>query len=117
MANKKQSIAKNTKKTAVIIISLSIIIVILIGYICYDKFFKNKHAGFAGRNFQLSESQINDITSFFNSNASLDEVKSYCAENMANCFYYCRNINPNHEICKELSNYTRGRVQGGPPQQ
>jgi len=65
----------------------------------------NNHRGFSGRNFQsnLSEAQINDLTSFFNSNYTSGEIKSYCEQNRMNCMYYCRNINQDNEICKNMT--------------
>lgn len=61
-------------------------------------------------NFQIDEETKTKITSFFDSTSNMDEIKSYCEQNRMYCAYYCRNINPNHEICKELGNYTG---QGG----
>jgi hypothetical protein len=54
-------------------------------------------------NFQLNETQINELTSFFNSNHTSGEINSYCEQNRMNCMYYCKNINQNNEICKNMT--------------
>lgn len=119
------------KKTIKVIIAL-VILLVAIGIISGCGSNNNQQASEPGRvnnqfngtrNFQLNESQISEINSFFNSNPSPDEVKNYCVQNMANCAYYCRNINPNNDVCKELGsyngrpgNFTRnGNYTGRPP--
>jgi hypothetical protein len=61
-------------------------------------------------NFQpnLSESQIKELTSFFNENHTPEEVSSYCEQNMMNCFYYCKNMNQSKEICGNMTNMPAG---------
>jgi hypothetical protein len=76
------------------------------GTLYFTGFFIHKRPGFPGRNFQLNESQVNDINSFFSSNPSISDMQDYCTNNRGYCFYYCRNINPNSEICSEIMNYT-----------
>ena len=51
---------------------------------------------------QLTDEQIQEVTSFFNSTTDINEIKDYCDSNRMNCFYYCRSINPDHEICSQL---------------
>jgi len=74
----------------------------------------NNHRGFPGRNFQfnLNESQINEINSFFSGNHTSREINSYCEQNRLNCMYYCRNINQNNEICKNMTVPTNQFSQG-----
>ncbi len=65
-----------------------------------------------GGNFQMSEETKNQVTAFFNQTSDISEIKAYCDQNRGNCIYYCRNINKDHEICKDLMNYTfQGRRQ------
>lgn len=62
---------------------------------------------FLGRgSLQIDDKTKNEITSFFESTSDINTINSYCAQNRMNCLYYCRNINPNHEICQNLMNYT-----------
>jgi len=58
-------------------------------------------------NFQITEAQINEVTSFFDNTLDINEINSYCGQNRQYCVYYCRNINPEHEICEEISNFSR----------
>jgi hypothetical protein len=55
-------------------------------------------------NFQIDDKTKNEITSFFNSTSDINTIISYCGQNRVNCAYYCRNINPNSGICKEITN-------------
>lgn len=68
---------------------------------------------FPGRgNFQIDENTKNQITSFFQGTSDINEIRSYCDQNRMNCFYYCREINPEHEICSEIqmpANRSMGR--------
>ncbi len=59
------------------------------------------------RNFQITDATKNEITSFFDSTSDLNEINSYCQQNRMYCAYYCRDINPNHEICTQLQNFSR----------
>lgn len=58
-------------------------------------------------NFQIDENTKNEITSFFDSNPDSNEINSYCEQNRMYCAYYCRNINPDHEICSQFQNMNR----------
>jgi hypothetical protein len=98
------------KKTLVIILASVIVVIIIIGavigFLYYKGFFYPK-GRFRGRNLQLNQSQIDDVTSFFSSNPGSDQIQSYCQENRENCFYYCRNINENMNYCEQMMNNTR----------
>lgn len=72
------------------------------GYILHNNINRNFIQGRGS--FQINEAQINEVTSFFESTSDINELRTYCENNRANCFYYCRNINPSHEICKEIIN-------------
>jgi hypothetical protein len=60
-------------------------------------------------NFQVDENTQNEIISFFDSITDINQIRDYCNNNRQNCFYYCRSINSEHEICKEINNFTRNR--------
>jgi len=75
----------------------------IIGYMLHS----NINGNFAPKgNFQIDEQTKIEIQTFFNSTSDMSEIKSYCDSHIANCFYYCRNVNQDHEICSELGNYT-----------
>ena len=93
----------------IIVIIILIIIGITAGYLYYKGFFNNKQPRFPRQNFQLNESQINEVTSFFNSSPTSEQIQNYCNASRMNCFYYCRNINPENNYCKELVNFTQGQ--------
>jgi hypothetical protein len=109
---------KKSLKIIVLIISILIVVGgIVFGTLYFTGFFVH-NGNFPRRNFQLNETQINDINSFFSSNPSLSEMQTYCSDNRGSCFYYCRSINPNSEICSQIANYTQfNRTRGGMPPQ
>lgn len=94
------------------------VIVLLISnlFFGYMFFFHNKRpgAGFRGDfpQMQLSDEQIQSVTSFFESTTDIDEITNYCnnQENRMLCFYYCREINSAHAYCSQL-------MQGRPDSQ
>lgn len=109
------------KSVKITIIVVSILLVVggaVFGTLYFTGFFAH-NGNFPRRNFQLNESQINDMNSFFGSNPSLSEMQTYCTNNRGYCFYYCRNINPNSKICSQIANYTRfnNMTQGEAPSQ
>ena len=53
-------------------------------------------------NFQIDEETKSQILSFFEETSDLDEINSYCEENMMHCGYYCMEINPDYEICNQI---------------
>jgi uncharacterized membrane-anchored protein YhcB (DUF1043 family) len=60
--------------------------------------------------FQIDENTKNEITSFFESASDINEINSYCEQNRIYCAYYCREINPDHEICSRFQNFNRSGV-------
>jgi hypothetical protein len=106
------------KSIKITIIIISVLIVVggaVFGTLYFTGFFSHR-GNFPRGNFQLNQTQINDINSFFSSNPSLSDVQTYCSTNRGSCFYYCRTINPDDEICSQIMNYTRfNRTQGGVP--
>jgi len=63
-------------------------------------------------NLKIDENTQNEITSFFNSDPNTDAINTYCGQNRMYCAYYCRNINPSHEICSQYPNISRGGNDG-----
>lgn len=59
-------------------------------------------------NFQLDEKTKNEISSFFESTTDISIIESYCNQNRFNCMYYCRSVNPNHEICSQMPMMRQG---------
>jgi hypothetical protein len=86
---------------------IGLIIGLLIGLIVggiTSYFIFNNQRGIRGNlQVNLNETQINELTSFFNSNHTSGEINSYCEQNRMNCMYYCKNINQNNEICKNMT--------------
>jgi hypothetical protein len=71
---------------------------------------------FRGGNFQPpNEATQNEITSFFTSSPSSLQIEAYCKSNPIYCMYYCRDMNPSDENCKQIMNYTQP-LGGKPPQ-
>ena len=105
------------KREKLIITVLAIVVIVLViaafGYIYYSKYLSHpKRNGEFGnfssqRNLQLNESQTLEVKQFFDGTTDIAEINSYCQNNRMNCFYYCRTINPNHEICREMMNESR----------
>jgi len=101
------------KTTIIIILAASFLVVIglsVFGTLYFTGFLTHR-GNFPRGNFQLSGTQADEVNSFFNSNPSLSDMQNYCASNRTSCFYYCRTINPNNEICSQLPNY-RNMTQG-----
>jgi hypothetical protein len=102
----KISIKKRKMETKSIIIGIVIglVIGILAGYFLNNIINPIRGPG----NFQINENTKNEITAFFESTTDTNEINSYCEQNRMNCMYYCRSINPNNEICSQITNQTRG---------
>ncbi len=87
------------------------------GYLLFGKMNKPNQNFMRNTNFQLDESAKQQTALFFNSTEDINEISSYCQQNRANCFYYCREINPQHKICSEPSIPNtlnrRGNFSGG----
>lgn len=93
---------ENKNKAAVWLITGIIIGLILGGiggFIISNNLYKRD---FRGGNLQISEETKNSIISFFESTSDTNEINSYCEQNRNYCFYYCREINPEHEICSQI---------------
>ena len=108
----KQILINNKMKKSLVLIIVIVIIVLVVvaavvGYLYYSGFFNHRQGRFPGGNFQLSQSQIDDVTSFFNSNPSQTSMMTYCQQNRMNCLYYCRNINTANTNCAQMMNFTR----------
>ena len=99
------------KKSMIMIIVIVIVVLIvagsIVGYLYYSGFFNHRQGRFPGGNFQLNQSQIDDVTSFFSSNPAQIDMNTYCEHYRANCMYYCRTINPQYSYCSQMMNFTR----------
>ena len=90
---------------------IGIVVLLLISnlFFGYMFFFNNNNPrqGVRGdfSQMQLSDEQINDVKNFFSSTTNINEITTYCGnqENRMLCFYYCREINSNHEYCSQLT--------------
>ncbi len=89
-----------TAKGFIIGLVIGLVFGSIISYIIVNNFHRS-NSPFLG-NFQIDEQAKSGIISFFNSTTDMDKISSYCQENRMNCLYYCRNINPDHEICKNI---------------
>ena len=103
------------KVTKDVIIGLIIGLVIggTVGYFMHN-IINNRNFTQGKGNFQIDETTQNEITSFFSSEPDVNTINTYCGQNRMYCAYYCRNINPNHEICSQYSNMSRGGNNGIP---
>jgi hypothetical protein len=88
----------------------NLVLIILVGvlfvsnlFFGYMLFFHKNNPNFQGpQNMQLTDEQIQSVTSFFESTTDETEINDYCNENEMACFYYCRNINPDNSFCSQL---------------
>ena len=94
-----------SNKNTIIIVILAIVIIGLVGYIFISNQrgedfrqppFRNM------QNFSLTDEIKNSTIEYFDSSPSLEDARAYCVENRMNCFYYCRELNSEHEICDEM---------------
>jgi hypothetical protein len=104
----------STKK--VIIIPIICLIIVIIGVSVYFIFGHSTRRDFRGGNFQpLNETVKNEITLFFGNSPSSLQIEAYCKSNPMYCMYYCRDMSPSDENCKQIMNYTQ--PPGGKPPQ
>ena len=52
--------------------------------------------------FQIDDTTKQEIISFFENSENVSEINSYCEQNRMNCFYYCTEINSEHEVCNDI---------------
>jgi hypothetical protein len=102
------------KKWFIAVGAIIILAIIILGTLYFSGFFNHKRFGFPRQDFQLNESQINNINSFFSSNPSASDIQNYCSTNRDYCFYYCRNLNPTSDICSSIMNFSRPPQVGAP---
>jgi len=114
-------------KTSIICITLFIIL--FVGSIAYFCFSHDSKKGFWGEQFgdnsrqrlqgpgnvSLSEEDKYSTVNFFNSTSSIEEINNYCENNRMNCMYYCREINPQNEVCKKLFELNKTDGEMNPP--
>lgn len=63
---------------------------------------------FPGGNMTLDENKINEVSAVFENAETPGNITEYCNSHRIECGYYCRNVNPEHEYCNNLS-YLRNR--------
>ena len=97
---------KNTNTILTVVVIFLVISNLFFGYMLLKpKSPQDFRGGFDRGEFQqmqLTDEQIENVKIFFQNTANLDEIKTYCDNNRMECFYYCREINSNHEICSQL---------------
>ncbi len=106
---------KNTNTILIIAVVVLLMSNLFFGYMFF--FHKNVPGpGFRGnfQQMQLTDEQIQSVTSFFENTPDINEITDHCNNNRMECFYYCRNINPNHEYCSQLM---QGRPGSSPDSQ
>jgi len=104
------NLMKNTNTLLIVVVILLAISNLFFGYMF---FFHKSGPNFNRGDFpqmQLTDEQIQSVTSFFEKTSDTNEITDYCNNNRMECFYYCRTINPDHEICSQL-------MQGRPDSQ
>jgi flagellar basal body-associated protein FliL len=109
----REKIEKEKKNIGMIIIFSAIFLFAggVAGFFLHNAISEGKSIGRG--NFQLTQAQIDGITSFFNSNPTSDEVQSYCSQNREYCFYYCRNVDSTNLICTDIINQSMSGNPGG----
>jgi len=102
-----------------IIIAVVILAIIIIGVFVYFRgdFVKNDRLDDSGKfnqpnsserpfnqppNMQLNETQIQEVTSFFDSATDSEEIQKYCQSNRNSCMYYCSQVNQSNEFCSQM---------------
>jgi len=93
-------------KGIVIGIIIGLVIGGVAGYLIKD-YSSNKNFRLGRGQFQLDDKAVTEIANFFDGNPDANTTNSYCQQNRMNCAYYCKNINPNNEICSQFNNMSR----------
>jgi hypothetical protein len=130
LRNNDMNTEKSKTKSWIIFFVMALAIIGIIGGYFYSKGNLDRQLGFdqnrkatpgpndsdgfreQSENFQLDETKIAEIVSFFDSTSDMEEIGEYCSQEdkSMSCFYYCREINPSHEICSQI------QPVGGPPE-
>lgn len=91
------------KNSNLILIVLVVVLLMSNLFFGYMLFFHKSRPNFQGfQNIQLTDEQKQSVTSFFSSTTDTTKMTDYCSQNRMECFYYCRNINPNNTFCSQL---------------
>lgn len=97
------NLMKNTNTLLIVVVILLAISNLFFGYMFFfHKNTPNFIGGVQQMQIQLTDEQIQSVTSFFENTSDTNEITDYCNNNRMECFYYCRTINPDHEICSQL---------------
>jgi len=96
---------KDSNLILIILVAVLLMSNLFLGYMLF--FHKNRpnSQGFPNQGFQdiqLTDEQKQNVTSFFSSTTDAAKINDYCSQNRMECFYYCRDINPNNELCSQL---------------
>ncbi len=98
----KLSFMKNQKTILIILVVILITTNVIFGYLVFRNP-RQKMGDFPkGMAMELSQEEIDSITSFFESTDDLNEIEDYCENNRMNCAYYCMNVDSSNEICSQM---------------
>jgi hypothetical protein len=103
---KKEASSGNVKGIVAGLI-LGLIVGFLAGYFSHNIISGNRLGRGNFASFELDDNTKQQITQFFESNPSQEQVNSYCQDNRMYCAYYCRSINPDYQACSSIMNFTR----------
>lgn len=95
-----------SKKLIIAIVVLSIIVIGLLAYVFLGNQVRGDFRQPSFQNmsgFSLTDEIKASTVEFFDSPPSLEDAKTYCDENRINCFYYCTEVNQEHEVCSDLA--------------
>jgi len=62
---------------------------------------------------QFDNATKQEVIDFFDNTNDINEIMSYCEQNRMNCFYYCTDINSEHEVCDNIMIPNNGGPPGG----
>jgi hypothetical protein len=89
----------------IVIVAVAVSALFLVRGLGPRRFFGDK---FLRGNITLDENKINEVSDVFENAETSGNITEYCNSHRIECGYYCRNVNPEHEYCNNLS-YLRNR--------
>lgn len=98
----KLSFSKKQKIFLIVLVGILITSNIIFGIMVFRNQRPGKGNFPGGMQMELSQDEINSITSFFNNNPSETEISDYCDSNRMYCAYYCMNIDSGNEVCSSM---------------
>ena len=102
---------KNQKKLLIGLFAVLIFSNIIFAYLLFFNNSNPEKGNFGGvegnfnggmPNMELTDEEISDVTSFFQSTTDSEEIESYCQSNSMYCMYYCMNVDSTSEACNQL---------------